>query len=136
MTNTPLTPLGVYLREVRTARGMTQRAMAEGLGVTPTYLSALERGRRGKPSWPFLQRLTGWLGLIWDDAERLQGIAELSDPKVAIDTRDLSAEATRLACLLSQRLPELGEADIRKLLAMLQAHDDPQPKSEAAALDQ
>ena len=42
-----MTPFGKRLRELRKERGMTLKAMAAALHVTPAYLSALENGRRG-----------------------------------------------------------------------------------------
>ncbi|MEM6711551.1 MAG: transcriptional regulator [Pseudomonadota bacterium] len=106
-----LTPLGVKLRHLRDERGMTQAQMAEGLGVSAAYLSALEHGRRGLPNWGFVQRLVGYFNLIWDDADELETIALLSDPRVTIDTKDLAPDATRLANLLGQRIAHLKPSD-------------------------
>lgn len=114
-----MTPLGLHLRELRHSLGITQKDMAEGLGVSPAYLSALEHGKRGKPSWSMLQRITGYLGVIWDDAEKLQELATLSDPKVTIDTSDLSADATELANRLSSKINRMDSEEIRFLLDRL-----------------
>lgn len=38
------------LKELRTARGMTQRTLARASGVGFPYISALERGRQNPPS--------------------------------------------------------------------------------------
>ena len=46
-----MTPFGERLRALREARGIKLKDMAEALGVSSTYLSALEHGRRSKPSW-------------------------------------------------------------------------------------
>jgi len=37
---------GPRIRRVRTARGLTQTAMAEGLGISPSYLNLIERNQR------------------------------------------------------------------------------------------
>ena len=37
---------GAWLRRVRTARGVTLRAVARRVGVSATFLSDVERGRR------------------------------------------------------------------------------------------
>ena len=60
--------------------------MAEGMGVSAAYLSALEHGHRGAPSFDMLQRITGYLNVIWDGAEELQRVAALSSPRITIDT--------------------------------------------------
>ena len=47
-----MTPFGLKVRELRLKKGITQKALAAALGVSPAYLSALERGRRGRPNQP------------------------------------------------------------------------------------
>jgi transcriptional regulator with XRE-family HTH domain len=79
-----LTPFGKRLRELRDERGLSAKDMAAGLGVSPAYLSALEHGRRGKPNKRFVHRVCQYLGIIWDEAEALQRIAELSHPRVVL----------------------------------------------------
>jgi transcriptional regulator with XRE-family HTH domain len=48
--------LGDSIREVRKKRLLTQRELAEKLGVTNTYLSAVENGSR-KPSRKLLSKI-------------------------------------------------------------------------------
>ena len=69
-----MTPFGLRLRELREQRNLTQREMAAAIGVSPAYLSALEHGKRGHPSWALLQRIVGYFNIIWDDAEQLQNL--------------------------------------------------------------
>lgn len=114
-----MTPLGIYLREQRQVRGVTQREMAKGIGVTAAYLSALEHGHRGMPSFVLLQRIIGYLNIIWDEAEKLQKIAALSDPRVVVDTIELSAEATQLANTLAQDIGSMSDKEIQELLERL-----------------
>lgn len=119
-----MTPLGLYLQRIRSERGVTQKAMAHALGVSPAYLSALEHGHRGKPSFAFLQRLTGYLNIIWDEAEELQRLANLSDTRVVVDTTQLSSEATELANRLAASIDRLTPDECRKMLAMLEELQD------------
>ncbi len=66
--------------------------MAEAIGVSAAYLSALEHGKRGpRPTFDFLQRVAGYFHIIWDEAEDLFRLAEESDPRAVIDTSSLSA---------------------------------------------
>ena len=41
-----MTPFGAKLRELRKARGITLKEMAESLEISSAYLSALEHGKR------------------------------------------------------------------------------------------
>lgn len=114
-----MTPFGARLRELRAARGVALKDMAAALDVTPTYLSALEHGRRGRPTWYFVQRVIQYFNVIWDDAEELQKLAELSHPRVVIDTAGLSPEATLLANRLARRIGELTPGEVSALLGLL-----------------
>ncbi|TPW27256.1 helix-turn-helix domain-containing protein [Pararhizobium mangrovi] len=114
-----MTPFGQALRRLRAERGISQREMATALDVSPAYLSALEHGRRGRPSWAFTQRVIAFFNIIWDDAERLERLAAISDPRVVVDTRDLSVEATLFANRLARVIADLDAAGLDDLDAAL-----------------
>lgn len=107
-----MTPLGQKLRDLREERGVTLKDMAKALHVSSAYLSALEHGRRGKPTWMLLQRIIAYFNVIWDEAEDLQRLAEMSDPKVTIDTGGMTPEATELANRLARDIGKLGADDL------------------------
>ncbi len=81
---------------------MLRRRKWRRLRVSPAYLSALEHGRRGQPTWDLLQRIITYFNIIWDEAEELQNLAAVSHPRVVIDTSGLSPQATQLANLLAK----------------------------------
>lgn len=114
-----MTPFGAKLRKLREERGLTQAQMAQDIGVSPAYLSALEHGKRGRPSWHLIQSLIAHLGVIWDEAEELVRLARVSHPKVTIDTRGLSPAATELANELAMRISKLDEDSLGRLLQQL-----------------
>ena len=114
-----MTPFGDRIRRLREDRGVSQKDMAAALGVSPAYLSALEHGRRGRPSWAMVQKIIGYFNVIWDDAEELLRLADASDPRVVIDTAGLSPKATELSNLLAVRIGTMGEAEIADLLARI-----------------
>ena len=114
-----MTPFGREIRRLRAERGLSQKHMAKALGVSAAYLSALEHGHRGQPSWELLQRIIGYFNVIWDEAEELQHLAALSHPRVTIDTAGLSADATALANRLAESIGTLTEEDIRSMLQLM-----------------
>jgi transcriptional regulator with XRE-family HTH domain len=119
-----MTPFGARLRELRRERGIQLKHMAKGLGVSAAYLSALEHGHRGRPNRAFVHRICAYLNIIWDEAEELQALAQLSHPRVshprvAVDTSGLSPEATELANRLAERIEKLDPETVRKMLALL-----------------
>lgn len=107
-----MTPFGKRVRDLRREKGVTQKQMADSLGISAAYLSALEHGRRGTPSWSLVQKIIGYFNVIWDDAEELQRLAESSHPRVVVDTAGLSVDATHLANLLASNIGQLSAKQI------------------------
>ena len=108
-----MTPFGVKIREWRQRKNCTLQQQAEVLGVTAAYLSALENGKRGRPSVVLVDQICVWLGLIWDDAEQLKRLAALSHPKPTINLRGKSAELVYMVNFLAQNIDRLSVADCR-----------------------
>lgn len=114
-----MTPLGERLRRLRAEKGVNLKEMAAALGVSSAYLSALEHGHRGRPSWMLIQKMIGYFNIIWDEADELHALADLSDPRVTIDTAGLAPEATRLANHLARAIARLEPADMAAIAAIL-----------------
>ena len=122
-----MTPFGAKLRELRAARGVSLKTMAEAIGVSGAYLSALEHGKRGAPTWYLVQRIITYFNVIWDEAEELERLAHDSDPRITVDTAGLSPRATQLANRLARHIRTLGEPEIAALLALLDAQTASKP---------
>jgi transcriptional regulator with XRE-family HTH domain len=114
-----MTPFGRKLRQLRAAKLCQLKDLAKALRVSSAYLSALEHGRRGKPSPGLVQQVAAYFNLAWDQVDELKALADLSDPRVTIDTAGLSPEATELANALAARIGELSEEEIAQLLALI-----------------
>ena len=62
---------GPRIRRIRSAKGLTQTAMAEGLGISPSYLNLIERNQR-----PLTVQLILKLASVYKvDPHELQGEA-------------------------------------------------------------
>ena len=120
-----MTPLGLKLRELRRKKGVSQKEMAAALGISAAYLSALEHGRRGVPTWVLLQKIIGYFNIIWDDAEEVLRLAGRSHPRVVIDTSGLSPAATELANMLAERIGSLDARTLEEMIAL--ANGEPRP---------
>ena len=112
-----MTPFGEKLRELRAQRGVKLKDVAEALGVTSAYLSALEHGQRGRPGSGLVMQICVFFDLIWDEAEELKRLAQLSHPRVVVDTAGLSPKATELANTLAETIRELDEETLDWVLA-------------------
>jgi transcriptional regulator with XRE-family HTH domain len=111
-----MTPFGAKLRRLRAERNLQLKAMAAALGVSAAYLSALEHGHRGRPSSGLVQQISAYFNLAWDDVDELKRLAELSHPRIVVDTAGLSPKATELANRLAESIGDLSEATIDRLL--------------------
>ena len=105
-----MTPFGEKLRALRAERGVSQKEMAQALGVSAAYLSALEHGRRGAPTWTLIQKIIGYFNVIWDDAEELARLAEASHPRVKLDTSGLSPGGDRTCQSAGRKHREAGRS--------------------------
>jgi transcriptional regulator with XRE-family HTH domain len=114
-----MTPFGDRMRKLRAERGITLKDMADGLGVSSAYLSALEHGKRGRPGWHLIQRILTYFNIIWDDAEEVVRLARISHPRITLDTSGLSPKATELANRLADDVGKLDDAALEELLAVL-----------------
>ncbi len=116
----PLTPFGARVRALRRERGLQLKHMAASLGVSSAYLSALERGERGRPTWALIQGTIHYFGVIWDEADELQHLAEMSEPRPQIDARGTGPQGVYLANRLARDFPGLEAADRDAILAILE----------------
>jgi transcriptional regulator with XRE-family HTH domain len=122
-----MTPFGAKMRVLRRTRGITLKDMASALGVSSAYLSALEHGRRGRPTWYLVQQIIVYFNVIWDEAEEITRLADLSHPRVVIDTAGLDPRATEIANLLAERIAEITGAELDALAAILRGQASGKP---------
>ncbi|SNZ19902.1 helix-turn-helix domain-containing protein [Cohaesibacter gelatinilyticus] len=116
-----MTPFGAKLRQLRKERNITLKDMATALDVSSAYLSALEHGKRGKPTWFLVQRIIAFFNIIWDEAEELQRLAEVSDPNITINTAGMDPKATELTNLLSDRIGQLSSKSLEDLIFQIRS---------------
>lgn len=116
-----MTPFGYKIREIRAKRGIAQKDMAAALGVSAAYLSALEHGRKGAPSFDFVQRVITYFNIIWDDADEVMRLAGISRPRIVIDTGNLSLEATLFVNELAASIHHLDRQALDQMMDILQS---------------
>lgn len=126
-----MTPFGARVRALRDARGVALKDMAADLNLSAAYLSALEHGHRGRPAPGLVMQIAGYFGCIWDEAEELKRLADLSHPRVAIDTSGLPADRTELANLLARCIRILPDPAVSDLLTVLRHAVESSPRDPA-----
>lgn len=116
-----MTPFGERMRVLRRERGLTLKEMAAALRLSPAYLSALEHGKRGRPSPVLVHQICSYFQIIWDEAEELMTLAGVSHPRVVVDTAGLSPRATLLANRLAAKIGDLPPEAVERMLRELDA---------------
>ena len=71
---------GETIREMRQAQQLGLRTAADRLGISPAYLSRIERGKERPPKPDLVKRLTILLG---GNPDQLFRLAESTDPDLA-----------------------------------------------------
>ena len=122
-----MTPFGKKVREHRMRRDITLKQMAEDLGVSAAYFSALEHGHRGRPSSGLVAQIAGYFELMWDEAEEIKRLAFLSHPKVTVNTAGLSPKATELTNLLANHVQDMDEETLDWVIAEVKLRIGTQP---------
>ena len=107
------------MRKLRSERRVTLKQMAEAVGVSSAYLSALEHGKRGRPGWHLIQRIIAYFNIIWDEAEEVVRLARISHPRITIDTSGLEPRATEFANRLADEIGKLEAAVLDDLIQVL-----------------
>ena len=120
-----MTPFGMKVRDLRKQNAITLKKMAEDLGVSSAYFSALEHGHRSRPGSGLVQQICGYFDLIWDDAEELRRLAELSHPRIVVNTAGLTPKATELANTLATQIKNMDEDTIEWILAEIRGRHAP-----------
>ena len=114
-----MTPFGEKLRLLRKRNGINQKELARRLGISGAYLSALEHGRRGRPSPMLIDQICALFDIIWDEAAELRELGRLSHPRITIDTAGLKPKATERANRLARDIARLDETKLDRIIAEL-----------------
>lgn len=122
---------GVRLRRLREERGLTQMALAQSLGLSPSYLNQLENNQRPLTA-PVLMRITEALGI---DA---QMFSEGEEARLVADLREVFAdpaggESVSLAEMreLASAMPAVG----REIVALHQRYRAALERADAMAAE-
>jgi hypothetical protein len=64
---------------------------------------------------------------MWDEAEEIKRLAELSHPKVTVNTAGLSPKATELANLLAENIEDMDDETLDWVIAEVRLRVGSQP---------
>lgn len=128
------TDLGARLRAARERKGMTVRGLARYVGVSPSLVSQLERGRV-MPSVGTLYSIANELGLVVDDLfrgsdkpkgrERAETVGDIGDPVLRPAQRKVISLADGVRW---ERLTPTPDRDVEFLLVVYEVGAESCPK--------
>lgn len=105
-----LTPFGKSLRKLRLDRGLLLKDMADLLDVSPSFLSAVESGKKAIPA-RIVDEIAEAYNLTASEINDLRGSAAASIKEVTIKFSGSSNNADREAAALLARTFENGVSD-------------------------
>lgn len=116
------TRLGKLLRKIRIDRDEYLKNMAEHLGVTSAYLSAIENGKRNM-SDALLDRLAEVYSLTSEALTDLKEAAATSKGKVEIGVADTSEDKKSVAWAFARKFDDLSDKQISEIKKILEDGD-------------
>ncbi|MGH9464322.1 MAG: helix-turn-helix domain-containing protein, partial [Thermoanaerobaculia bacterium] len=117
-SDNPRLILGLKLRDRRQGKGLTLADLAARAGLSISYLSEVERGRK-YPKPEILQRLSAALALPFDELVSLQVSGELAPLKAALESPLLRGFPFELFGIEPHDLVELAGEDPARFAAFL-----------------
>jgi len=112
-----LTPFGKALRKLRIDRGMLLKDMADGIGVTSSFLSGMETGRKAIPEGT-VEKIATWAKLDKVATKQLTLAAEMSKQEFIIPADASFTDNDREAAVLLARFGELSRSKRDKIFEM------------------
>jgi transcriptional regulator with XRE-family HTH domain len=113
-----LTEFGKLCRKLRIDRGELLKDMADKLGVTPAYLSAVEIGKRNVPNdWP--KKIMEKYSFDLDGYNYFKDAAENSQLQIKLNLKELNKKDKDLALAFARVFTELDENDKEKIKSVL-----------------
>lgn len=114
-----LTPFGKKVRKLRIDVGVTLKSMADAMGVTSSYLSAIETGKRAITD-QLLNSIIGFFNNAGvSAAEDLKVAARDSQQSVEINLSGKNQNAREVAMAFARNFDELNDDEFRRLRELL-----------------
>lgn len=113
-----ITEFGKMLRKIRIDHDEYLKNMAERLGVTSSYLSAVENGKRNVTG-KIIKGISETYDLNQETIKQLQKAAETSNQYVQLNLKNASIEQRNLAVAFARRFTNMDDEQIEKIKKIL-----------------
>lgn len=116
-----ITNFGKMLRKIRIDRGELLYDMAKKLGVTSSYLSAVELGKRKVPDG-WVENLIKEYNLPLSEQKKLYQYAYENKNNIKIDVEQCEEERKDLALAFASRFRSLNQEKRQAIMEILKRH--------------
>lgn len=113
-----LTLFGKFCRKLRIDSGELLKDMADKLGVTSSYLSAVETGKRNVPA-EWLDKLTKLYSLNRSESTELSEAIHESQLTIKFDLNEMRKDERNLVLAFARRLDGLAADDKKQIQSIL-----------------
>lgn len=118
-----LTSVGIFLRKLRIDNGEILKTMAETLGVSSAFLSAVENGKKKFPE-AWLKKMEYSYNLTAMQMEELKNAIIESSDTVELNISNASVENRQLAVSFARQFDSLDEETSKKIFNILNKHQE------------
>ena len=112
------TKFGLFIRQSRLLKGVNLKQMAESMDMKPSFLSALELGKKAI-SEETIQKVVNFLGLDKIEEQELRDAADRSQPIAKVNLSDESLRDRELVLMFARKFREIPEEEKKRLEDML-----------------
>ncbi|GHU74104.1 hypothetical protein FACS1894188_01360 [Clostridia bacterium] len=118
-----LTEFGRVLRKIRIDHAEIIKDMAEKLGVTASYVSTVETGKRNIPeNW--VEQISGMYNLDDDNRQQLKNAAEISAKCIKLNLDNLALGRRETAILFAREFEKIDEDTVLKIKSLLRKEEE------------
>jgi len=118
-----ITAIGKALRRIRLEKDEYLKDMADKLGVSSSYLSAIENGKRRLTSH-LLEKIKKTYRLSPEQAEELDRASLETQERVYVDINGMSESKKTLAMAFARDFEGISEEQMRRIRDILEEGDD------------
>ena len=115
--NSKFMMFGEYIKQKRQEKGKTLRGLADEIGIAPSYMSDIEKGKRNAPTQEYLEKLITVLELNEEERNELFDLAATSKDTIAQDLTEYVSENPNVRVALRKAMDlKLGDDEWIKII--------------------
>ena len=113
-----VTPLGKELRIIRLNFNEILKDMANKIGITPSYLSSIENGKR-TPTLALVNKIIRIYGLNEEESLNIQEALYKTINEITISSKNLNKEHQDLGLVFVRKFNDLDSEQINEILSII-----------------